>query len=967
MYILMWAGGMPFNGKTIPSGKSLGGSETAAYFVAKELAALGHNVVMFTASQEGGKEDGVTYEWHGPINENNPLGERFHFCAQVPFDVAIIQRHPLAFMRFVNAKIRVMWNHDLALRRNSEAIHRSIPYLDFIFGVSGWHRDQICEVYGLDREHVLATSNGIDYGMLEGIDTSRANREPRSLLYTARPERGLENLVKPGGIMERLPDVKLYVCGYDNTQPNMRGYYEYLWSRCAALPNVVNLGPLGKRQLMEQEAKVMLHVYPTTFEDTSCIAAMEAQAAGTPFISCQMAALPETCRGAGAVLLPLTMDGNRPSVNEKLFAKTITRILQGTKEWDDMHEKALAYRRPWSDVALQWTTVFEKRLVDNGQDLDRMAKHLERYSDIVALNKLADKNATAFKILNENYKFFLDGTYAEHYKKYYQYEKDRGVNYGPESLEGNNRFESICRTLTGLLKEKDQSLLRILDYGCAHGHYVMNLRRRFPKIGKWVGVDIEQSNIDTANKWAETEKADNVLFIKGTVENLDGQQEGLFDIVMANEVLEHVPAPAAVVEKLRSLLHPEGYFVASTPYGPWEAIGYDKHVGWRAHLHHFEREDLVEMYAEQPEFQNIAIPHGGELGHFLITFKAGGPAIGEIDYDRKFLRQAPRETLAACLIAKDEQMKLGLCLQKLKPICDVIIVGVDRTTTDGTRDLCKELGVQIVDIESPLVIGFDEARNQTIAEAKTDWIIWVDADEQLENAGAILKYLHNSPVDGIAIAQHHLGVNPPGVQKTDFPCRIFRNNRGIKFYGMVHEHPEKGLNEGIGKVIVADNTAIGHYGYSTEDIRRARFERNFPLMEKDRKKYPNRKLGIMLWVRDLAHIVRYERERNGGQVTQRAVAAAKEAIETWRSMLAWKDEDRTTRLVTDSLVYYSECVHALQGGGIQMAINMAANPMGDVKMPNDPHVGLFAGMNDAKRFADIIMKDTLNPITEKYL
>ena len=69
MYIVMHCGGLPFNGKTIEE-SSLGGSETAAYYMAKELVTIGHTVIIFTNAQTVGKFDGVKYEWVGEITEH---------------------------------------------------------------------------------------------------------------------------------------------------------------------------------------------------------------------------------------------------------------------------------------------------------------------------------------------------------------------------------------------------------------------------------------------------------------------------------------------------------------------------------------------------------------------------------------------------------------------------------------------------------------------------------------------------------------------------------------------------------------------------------------------------------------------------------------------------------------------------------------------------------------------------------
>ena len=104
--------GIAFNGNTIEE-RSLGGSETAAYYMAKELSAQGHKVTLFTNTQDEGDFDGVRYLSIGQPNEDQPLGDRFHFYAEnTPHDVLIIQRHPHAFRFDFAAKIKVWWVHD---------------------------------------------------------------------------------------------------------------------------------------------------------------------------------------------------------------------------------------------------------------------------------------------------------------------------------------------------------------------------------------------------------------------------------------------------------------------------------------------------------------------------------------------------------------------------------------------------------------------------------------------------------------------------------------------------------------------------------------------------------------------------------------------------------------------------------------------------------------------------------------
>jgi glycosyltransferase involved in cell wall biosynthesis len=202
------------------------------------------------------------------------------------------------------------------------------------------------------------------------------------------------------------------------------------------------------------------------------------------------------------------------------------------------------------------------------------------------------------------------------------------------------------------------------------------------------------------------------------------------------------------------------------------------------------------------------------------------------------------------------------------------------------------------------VAGFETPRNQSIAPARGDWILWLDCDEELCNPRAMIKYLRPNIFLGYSLPQHHHSVDPPEATKIDMPIRLFRRipdpeqrvgwfdldgwptfNPGYtcRFTGIVHEHP--GLKplytEGMFPTISISDAWISHRGYLTEVIRRSRFIRNWPLMAADRMKYPNRRLGDFLWLRDLVHHLRYEGEHNGGMLTPAGVNFADVALELY--------------------------------------------------------------------------------------
>jgi hypothetical protein len=226
------------------------------------------------------------------------------------------------------------------------------------------------------------------------------------------------------------------------------------------------------------------------------------------------------------------------------------------------------------------------------------------------------------------------------------------------------------------------------------------------------------------------------------------------------------------------------------------------------------------------------------------------------------------------------------------------------------------------------------------------------------------RYLRPNAYDGYAVKQHHLGVEPLGCSKTDLPVRLFRNNKGIRFYGLVHEHPsiDGNPNAGVGRVTVADGMAIMHTGYSTEAIRRARFMRNFPLMKRDREVYPDRILGKFLWLRDLAHLIQYDAEHTGGRITNQMRGYAHEVIQIWR----WLIDNGHVRMAHESLEYYSRAV-AILGNGLEIAFDVGASKgNGGAKMQDKPTRGLFASREDAKKLMNVIMDDRTRIYEDRY-
>jgi len=78
----------------------------------------------------------------------------------------------------------------------------------------------------------------------------------------------------------------------------------------------------------------------------------------------------------------------------------------------------------------------------------------------------------------------------------------------------------------------------VLDVGCGAGHYLRSLRERVDNNINYTGVDFSPSYI----KLARQAHKDTAKFFVGSIQNIPFRPKQ-FDIVMANNVLLHVPPP----------------------------------------------------------------------------------------------------------------------------------------------------------------------------------------------------------------------------------------------------------------------------------------------------------------------------------------------------------------------------------------------------------------------------------------
>jgi hypothetical protein len=170
----------------------------------------------------------------------------------------------------------------------------------------------------------------------------------------------------------------------------------------------------------------------------------------------------------------------------------------------------------------------------------------------------------------------------------------------------------------------------------------------------------------------------------------------------------------------------------------------------------------------------------------------------------------------------------------------------------------------------------------------------------------------------------------------DVPIRLLRNNKGYRFYGVVHEHCERAMDDPISPAMMCMDVNIAHYGYMVEPIRRDKCaNRNLPLLMKDRRQNPQRKLGMILEMRDYINMSNWSIEAARG-MTEEAVKYLREVVRMYLEVIP-KDH----RVHVLSLPMYQGALATLGRFGVPITDTTPTPPFEAALVL----VGSFGGLN----------------------
>ena len=196
--------------------------------------------------------------------------------------------------------------------------------------------------------------------------------------------------------------------------------------------------------------------------------------------------------------------------------------------------------------------------------------------------------------------------------------------------------------------------------------------------------------------------------------------------------------------------------------------------------------------------------------------------------------------LSICMIVRNEEKNLVRCLESLKPLTEsdlAELIVVDTGSTDHSAEIAS--GYARKALTHPWSGSFSEARNFSIQYADGEYVLIMDADEEIvpEGIRALERWFSDGPYREYQTCTLRL-VSFTDVQHTQYAVmaqpRLFKNTGLFCYSSAVHNQP----------VCQTPATSLDidvlHYGYiMTDDVREAKFRRTATLLKRELQKNPD--------------------------------------------------------------------------------------------------------------------------------
>lgn len=172
--------------------------------------------------------------------------------------------------------------------------------------------------------------------------------------------------------------------------------------------------------------------------------------------------------------------------------------------------------------------------------------------------------------------------------------------------------------------------------------------------------------------------------------------------------------------------------------------------------------------------------------------------------------------LSVCLLTRNEERNIGRAVQSVRRFVDEVLVA-DTGSADCTADIAAQNGARVVQVDWQ--DDFAAARDFAQAQARGDWILWLNPDEEvLATSGPLLQRATRTPgVFAFAVRiQEQMHHGQPLAFTETHQIRLYQRHPQLRSIGRLHPRFVPSIEELAaqeGQQISAADIAIRHHAY----------------------------------------------------------------------------------------------------------------------------------------------------------
>jgi len=227
-----------------------------------------------------------------------------------------------------------------------------VDSIDYFIYVSHWQYNKFREHFQIPEYKSFIIKNA----------TPKFEVKPKltegkiKLLYSSTPWRGLAILIKAIDILNKTRNdfeldiyssTRIYGSQFEESE---KGKFDALFDKCKGTDNVNFRGYGLNEQIRQALHDTHIYVYPSIFEETSCLAVIEAMSAGCHVVTTNYGALPETC---GEFATMIEFDSSVQNLIER-YAQTLNSVLDNYK--NNLYKEDLELQIKYYEKYYSWNT-----------------------------------------------------------------------------------------------------------------------------------------------------------------------------------------------------------------------------------------------------------------------------------------------------------------------------------------------------------------------------------------------------------------------------------------------------------------------------------------------------------------------------------------------------------------------------------------------------------------------------------